>query len=145
MYGRGAQSSRVNAARASRVIVESRQPLIYRLRELEVSVPATTTGAPIVYQWRQALRLTGLFLMPSIWTVADWAGLKVQVSDGGEQAIITDGQIPQTASGFELAGTARRWFPLGIDVRAGDRWAWTFRNDTAGALTPIVLVRFEAK
>lgn len=145
MYGRGAPSSRVDAARASRVIAESRQPLIYRLRELEVSVPAGLTNPAIVYQWRQALRLTGLFLMPSVWTVADWAKLKFQVSDGGEQALITDGQIPQAASGFELAGTARRWFPLGINVRAGDRWAWTFTNDTAGALTPIVLVRFEAR
>lgn len=127
------------------VIAGSKQPEIMRLRDLEVAVTSGTTSAARITYWRQAMRLTGLWFQPAspAWSFANWAAFSVAIVDGAALGLVGDGQAPAAVAGLALHGRARRWFPLGIDVKSGDRWAWTFTNAAGVDLTPLVLVRWE--
>lgn len=132
---------------AASVVAQGKQPEILRLRELEQPVTAGTTAAPRVTYWRQAMRLAGLWVQPSAgsFSNANWAKLSVAVVDSAALGLVSDGQFSLAVPAFALHGVARRWFPLAIEVQAGDRWSWTFTNDAGVDQTPIVMVRWEIK
>lgn len=141
------KSRAIDGAMVADVLAASRQPLVYRLAEVELPVLAGTTGAPIVTYWRQRMRLTGLWVQPSAasWSVPNWAALRLAVTDSAALGLVTDGQLPASVPTYALHGSARRWFPLAIEVASGDRWAWQFTNGAAVAQTPIVLLRWEVR
>lgn len=116
-----------------------------RLRDLETPVGAGATAAPRVTYWRQAMRLTGLWVQPSVgsFSMANWASLSVQILDSAALGLVSDGQYPAAVGALALHGHARRWFPIAIEVRSGDRWAWTFTNAAGVPQTPIVMVRWD--
>jgi hypothetical protein len=131
---------------ARQALASTRSPIIYRLVELEFALAAGALGPQRIYQWRQNLELQGMFIFSAEnFSQANWAKLFFQIADATNQGIITDGRFPAFAPAFELHGFARRWFALSARVRAGDRWSFQFRNDSASELTPIVMFRYRSE
>lgn len=78
-------------------------------------------------------------------TVASYAQTGVRAQINGNEDLHIDGNGgPAFAKMMGLFGGVNNWFPLCRRVLQGDLWIFTFRNGTAGLITPEVELAFFA-
>lgn len=78
-------------------------------------------------------------------TVADYAGTSVRIQIGGTEDIVMDGQgSPSFIPMLAAFGGVANWQPIMRRVVPGVDWIFTFRNSTAGSVTPQCTIAFLA-
>lgn len=108
---------------------------------------AIATGASSSIQtvtWRKKGRVLDLYGQVTSALDTDAAFLSVQILDGGQKSLVSNGDAATFAPYFALFGKTQNWFPLDVEVEDGNVWTFQWKNEGSGGnITPSLLLAFQ--
>lgn len=101
------------------------------------------TSSPQTIIWRRPGRVLDMYGQVASGSDTDAAFLSVQVLVGGEKSLWNNGDANAYLPFFAAFGKTQNWFPLDIEVKNGEVWTCTFKNEGSGGnITPALLFSF---
>lgn len=109
------------------------------------AVAAAGISIPAPIRFNQKGIVLAMYGQVASGVVADFAGTSVRIQVGGTEDLVLDGQgAPSFMPLLAAFGGVANWQPLMRRVIPGVDWIFTFRNDTAGNVTPMCVLAFLA-
>lgn len=106
------------------------------------AIGAGLDSNPVPIQFREPGIVIAAYGQEIAGTVANLAGTEVRVQVGGTEDLFTDGTAGQFVPLLALFGSTQNWFPMLRRAVPGIDWQITFRNRTAGNVTPVFALAF---
>lgn len=105
------------------------------------TLAAGVTAAPQTIRFLRPGEVIAIYGQTKEATDSAAADSSVRIQIGGDRELVTDGSGGAFAPFFALFGTARNWWPLGIEVAQQEIWTLYLRNEAAAATrTPDLLL-----
>lgn len=119
---------------------------IYKAPELAAAIAgvAGTVAGPQNIRFREPGTVIAMYGQEALGTSLSFATTEVRIQIGGNEDVFTDGQAGTFVPLLALFGGSQNWFPLLRRAVPGVDWSISYRNQSAVAKTPQLMLAFVA-